>query len=127
MDERIAWLIGLLGASSTIISIIIGYGTLKRRAVEPIENKWKEIDEWRDKTDALFAQITRELEQDDYQIKKLEELAEGNLEFQRALLVSIDFILETLHRQNIKDNQEENEELKVIRKSLKDLLLKRYK
>jgi len=72
----------ILGIVATVVSIVNGVYIIRQRQKAPDEKRWGELDAWRKTVD-------EKLNSDYFKIKKIEEVFEENLRFQRLALKSL--------------------------------------
>jgi hypothetical protein len=104
----------LLGFIALVISISVGIGTLRQRANEPNEKRWREIEEWKDEVDDKLGRDYRVL-------NRVENQMDRRQDFEHIMLASMKGILSHLAEGNHDD------QLRKISRDIDDYLLNRHR
>jgi hypothetical protein len=90
----------LFGLVAVIISIAVGFGTLRRRADEPNEKKWRDFEQWKN-------EIDERLDRDYHAINRAGRSIGRHREFERIMLRSMVGVIDHLADGNHADKLQE--------------------
>jgi hypothetical protein len=100
----------LFGLIAVIISVAVGFGTLRRRANEPTEKRWEALETWKDGVD-------KKLDRDYRAINRADRRMGRHQDFESLMLRSMTGLIEHLASGNHAN------ELKEISRQIKEYLL----
>jgi hypothetical protein len=98
----------IMSLAAVLISIGVGYGTIKQRRDEPNERRWAELGEWREQIDTRFTpdnkerwtafedwkkETDRKLHDDNQKFRKMEDFLEADKAFQKVALAALKGII----------------------------------
>ena len=107
----------VLGIIAVIISIANGYFVMKKRACEPNEKRWSELEEWKKHLEKWKDSTDDKLERDYRSINRADRKIDRHHEFERLMLRSMLGIVEHLASGNHAEN------LQRISKQINDYLI----
>jgi hypothetical protein len=82
------------------VSVAVGIGTLRQRASEPNEKRWREFEEWRAEVDDKLDRDYRSINRADKKIGKHKEVERLML---RSMLGIIEHLATGNHEENLQD------------------------
>jgi hypothetical protein len=122
----------LFGFIAVVISVAVGFGTLRQRANEPNEKRWREFEEWKKHIDANFTvdngdrweafgkwrnDVDDKLDRDYHSINRAGKKLDRHQGFERIMLLSMLGIIEHLTTGN------HTEKLNDISKQINEYLI----
>ena len=108
--QGLSELSSLFGFAAVVISVAVGIGTLRRRAKEPDEKKWRDLEKWKESVDG-------KLDNDYRFINSAGRKIDRHQEFERLMLRSMLGVIEHLATGN------HTEKLKDISKQINEYLI----
>ena len=119
MPDYLGIIATALSLAATVISVLVGYGTLQQRKKEPGEKRWTEWGNWRKDVDERLLSVAAKLDNDNRRLKKMDEESTENREFQRLMLKSMKGII------TASSSSPGNEEMRHISAEIDEFLIKR--
>jgi hypothetical protein len=89
-----------LSLAALVISVLIGLGTLRRRAHEPNERRWREFEAWKTDVDAKLDRDYRSINRADKKIGRHEDFEQLML---RSMLGILEHLASGNHVENLRD------------------------
>jgi hypothetical protein len=108
--QGLSELSSLFGFAAVVISVAVGFGTLRQRASEPNERKWRDFEKWKESVD-------EKLDRDYRSINRAGKEIDRHQEFERLMLRSMLGIIEHMAEGN------HAEKLKDISKQINEYLI----
>jgi hypothetical protein len=97
----------LLSFMASVISVLIGIGTLRQRANEPNEKRWRELEGWREALEKWKDDVDEKLDRDYHSINRADKRLGRHQDFERIMLRSMLGVIEHLasgnHADKLKD------------------------
>jgi hypothetical protein len=93
VDSLVSILTPILALTATVISIAVGYGTIKQRRDEPTLQKWADMEEWQ-------AHVNEALASDNQRLKRFEKHATAGADFEKVMLKAVRAMLTPLSEGN---------------------------
>jgi hypothetical protein len=106
----------LFGLIAVIISIAVGFGTLRQRAGEPDMKRWKELADWRAGVDEQIYRIDKRISRDYKRLNDVDLAMDNRIECENIILESLKAIIDHLSTGNSRD------EMKKISQGIDDFM-----